>query len=91
MLWVWPQLGQALRRCTYTKMKGLELLDSTYNLEVRNADIEALIHIGMPHNPDVGDKESSKITLKEWTDSLSLFQKRTQRKASLRQLYLITG
>lgn len=37
----------------------------TYNLKVRNADIEALVHIGMPHDPNIGDKEGSKITLKE--------------------------
>ena len=41
----------------------------TYNLKVRNADIEALVHIGMPHDPNVGDKEGSKVTLKKrkWT------------------------
>lgn len=37
----------------------------TYNLKVRNADIEALIHIGVPHNPNIGDKEGSEVTLKE--------------------------
>lgn len=37
----------------------------THNLKERNADIEALIHIGMPHNPNIGDEEGSKITLKE--------------------------
>lgn len=36
----------------------------TYNLEVRNADIEALVHIGVPHNPNICDKESPKIALK---------------------------
>lgn len=35
-----------------------------YNLKVRNADIEALIHIGVPHNPNIGDKEGSEVTLK---------------------------
>lgn len=35
----------------------------SYNLEVRNADIEALVHICMPHNPNIGDEESPKITL----------------------------
>ena len=37
----------------------------TYNLEVRNADVEALIHISMPHNPNICDEESPKIALKE--------------------------
>lgn len=35
----------------------------TYNLKIRNADIEALIHVGMPHNPNIGNKKGSKITL----------------------------
>lgn len=46
------------------KYKGY-LVYCTYNLKVRNADIEALIHIGMPHNPNIGDKEGSKVTLRE--------------------------
>lgn len=37
----------------------------TYNLEVRNADVEALIHISMPHNPNISNKEGSKVTLNE--------------------------
>ena len=37
----------------------------TYNLKIRNADIEALIHIGVPHNPDIGNKKGSKITLED--------------------------
>lgn len=37
----------------------------TYNLKVRNADIEALIHVGVPHNPNIGDKEGSKVPLKQ--------------------------
>lgn len=36
-----------------------------YNLKVRNADIEALIHIGVPHNPNIGDEEGSEVTLKK--------------------------
>lgn len=40
-------------------------IDVTYNLKVRNADVEALVHVGVPHNPDIGDKEGSEITLKE--------------------------
>ena len=56
---------------SYVKIESLTLgslwylVFYTYNLEVRNADIEALIHIGMPHNPNIGDEESAKITLKE--------------------------
>lgn len=41
------------------------LVYHTYNLKVRNADVEALVHVGVPHNPDIGDKEGSEITLKE--------------------------
>lgn len=37
----------------------------TYNLEIRNADIEALIHIGMPHNPNIGNEKGPKVTLKD--------------------------
>ncbi len=37
----------------------------TYNLKVRNADIEALIHISMPHNPNIGDKKGSQVTLND--------------------------
>lgn len=37
----------------------------TYDLQVRNADIKALVHIGVPHNPNIGDKEGSKVSLKE--------------------------
>lgn len=36
----------------------------TYNLKVRNADIEALVHVGMPNNPNVSDEEGSKVSLK---------------------------
>ena len=56
-----------------TKDESLDLLDCTYNLEVRNADVEALVHIGVPHNPDVGDKEGSKITLKESIEFLTFY------------------
>lgn len=31
----------------------------TYNLKIWNADVEALIHIGMPHNPNIGNKKGS--------------------------------
>lgn len=37
----------------------------TYNLKIWNADVEALIHIGVPHNPNIGNKKGSKITLKD--------------------------
>lgn len=40
-------------------------LNNTYNLEIRNADVKTLIHIGMPYNPNIGDKEGPKIPLKE--------------------------
>lgn len=36
----------------------------TYNLQIWNADVEALVHVGMPHDPHVSDKKGSKITLK---------------------------
>lgn len=43
----------------------MSCLQYTYNLKVRNANIEAFIHVSMPHDPDIGDKERTKITLKE--------------------------
>lgn len=42
----------------------------TYNLQIGNADIEALIHVGMPHNPNIGNKKGSKITLKDANSKL---------------------
>lgn len=35
----------------------------TYNLQVRNADIETFIHVGMPHNSNVSYKKCSKVSL----------------------------
>lgn len=41
------------------------LILCTHNLQVRNADIEALVHIGVPHDPNIGDKEGSQVTLRD--------------------------
>lgn len=46
---------------------------NTHNLQVRNADIEALIHIGVPHDPNIGDKEGSQVTLRDRKSLLLLF------------------
>lgn len=39
------------------------LISCTYNLKIRNADIEALVHVGVPHDPNISDEESSQVTL----------------------------
>lgn len=37
----------------------------THNLQVRNADVEALVHIGVPHDANISDKEGSEVTLRD--------------------------
>ena len=34
-----------------------------HHLQVRYADVETLIHVGVPHNPHIGDVDRTKITL----------------------------
>lgn len=41
----------------------------TYNLEVRNADIEALIHICVPYNANISNEECPQITLRNKVES----------------------
>lgn len=48
----------------------------THNLQVRNADIEALIHIGVPYNPNISDKEGSQVTLRDKQGTKQVFQRR---------------
>ena len=37
------------------------------NLDVRDGDVEELVHLGVPHEPDVGDDGGPQITLKHIT------------------------
>ena len=34
------------------------------NLDVRDGDVEELVHLGVPHEPDVGDDGCPQVTLK---------------------------
>lgn len=34
-----------------------------YHMEVRYANVEALIHVGVPDHPHIGDVDSTKVTL----------------------------
>ena len=42
-------------------------VDFAYHLEVRDADIEGFVHIGMPHHTHVGDIHDAQVALETKT------------------------
>lgn len=35
----------------------------TYDLQIGNADVETLVHVGVPNDPNIGDEERTEIPL----------------------------